>query len=468
MDVATKVNLLFQAIMQAIQTYLKNVEMFIYNSNPDKLFVLVDFIINASKICFDRNVFDKKDAVIVKMLRKSMEMKRFLEMNQRSVAKFESTSKLRPRLQSRNSYAYGNMETNEKYAIYGTPASKEMKPKRSVGKSRNNPFGSATKSPYNIPPLSSEKSTKQNLYSTRQRGVPPSTLNTPAMKTLSPGVRKSISNVSTMVQREKQQAPACEEEIEEKSGKTEKPLEESKVVGMEKTDVSEIIEMLRNVAKDKIREIIAPYIAELVPKCNEKLPIPMTTTRVTASVKPKKPSTTESSDSSKTANSHATVQSAAQYTLEKSKNESEETLKALPSEEKPSLFALTVEEEPSSQLLPEVPKTKIVTSTLKPPPLKSDDIAQALEVDDSDDDFDVLDNETMEALKETALKERKAYREAMNENSLYSNDQYGEPWKKFESISERLIDEMLMNIISEFDLGEKCFVEKFFQQELAS
>lgn len=195
MDVATKVNLLFHAIMQAVQTYLKNVEMFIYNSYPDKLFVLVDFIINASKICFDRKVFDKTNIMIVKMLRKSVDMKRFLELNQRKASSsFESSVSVSSRsrdLHSRNSYAHERTRANEKISAYGKPKRPQLKSMK-------------VKSPYDAP--------QENLHTrnlkTLSRGQkmiphpPPSKRPTPATKSTSPQVRKSISNISTMVEKE--------------------------------------------------------------------------------------------------------------------------------------------------------------------------------------------------------------------------------------------------------------------------
>lgn len=88
LDVATKITSLFQIITQAAQTYLKNVECFIYNQYPDKLMVLVDFIINVTKICFDKRVFDKKDLVIQDMLRKCLAIRQFLDTHHNSIAKF--------------------------------------------------------------------------------------------------------------------------------------------------------------------------------------------------------------------------------------------------------------------------------------------------------------------------------------------------------------------------------------------
>lgn len=87
-EVAMKITSLFQIITQAAQTYLKNVECFIYNQYPDKLMVLVDFIINVTKICFDKRVFDKKDLVIQDMLRKCLAIRQFLDTHQNSISKF--------------------------------------------------------------------------------------------------------------------------------------------------------------------------------------------------------------------------------------------------------------------------------------------------------------------------------------------------------------------------------------------
>jgi hypothetical protein len=61
--------------MQATQTYQKNIEYFTYTLYPEKLEVLVDFIINATKICLDKNVFSRRDPIIQKILRKCLKLK---------------------------------------------------------------------------------------------------------------------------------------------------------------------------------------------------------------------------------------------------------------------------------------------------------------------------------------------------------------------------------------------------------
>jgi hypothetical protein len=61
--------------MQATQTYHKNIEYFTYTLYPEKLEVLVDFIINATKICLDKNVFSRRDPIIQKILRKCLKLK---------------------------------------------------------------------------------------------------------------------------------------------------------------------------------------------------------------------------------------------------------------------------------------------------------------------------------------------------------------------------------------------------------
>lgn len=485
MEVATKVNLLFQAIMQAIQVYLKNLEMFIYNSNPDKLSVLVNSIINASKICFDRKLFDKQNVVVVKMLRKSVEMNRLLELNKNSVAKFESATKRRD-LRSRNSYSYGETSGKEKLSIYGG----EIKTKRTSLNSKS-PYD-APKTPYDIPVQ--RKTSKQSIQS-RQRAMPPTHRNTPAMKARSPGVRKSISNISTMVQKEvhvgdveeeeeEQPQPSCQENKEEtilEIEPAEKPLEENQATNCEQIEkpkeATEIMEMLHNIAKEKFQEIFATYISDLVPKSIE---IPTRVTdeikppRVTSDIKPQKPITAESTDSTKTASSVETVQRIApniQYLFVQSNNynDSEETLKAELSDEKLSLLLGT----PSSTS--EEPKTKVVTSILKPS-LRCDDIAKDDDDDiekkekNSDDEDDFLhrkDDEKTKKLKQMAMNERKVFAESMIENPLYVNEQYEEPWNMFRNASDVLINEMLKTLISEFDLGEKALVENFFKHELA-
>lgn len=479
MEIATKVNLLFQAIMQAIQVYLKNVEMFIYNSNPDKLSVLVNSIINASKICFDRKLFDKQNVVVVKMLRKSVEMNRLLELNKNSVAKFEGAVTKRRELKSRNSYAYEGARGREKSSIYGG----EIKPKRAPLNPKS-PYVASNSTPYDIP--LQRKASKQSVQS-RQRAMPPSHRNTPAIKVKSPGVRKSSSNVSTMVQKEmhvidneeeEQPQPSCQANKEAvlENEPAEKPLEEKQATNCEQIEkpkeVTEIMEMLRNIAKEKIQEIIAPYIAELVPKPTEistHVNAEIKPPRVASDIKPQKPITADSTDSSKTASSVETVQRIApniQYLFVQSNNynDSEETLKAEQSDEKLSPLL----EAPLSKS--EEPKTKVITSILKPPlrcdVIANDDIEKV--ADDDDDDFLLRkDDEKTKNLKQMAMNERNVFVESMIENPLYVNEQYDEPWKMFGNASDVLINEMLKTLISEFDLGEKALVENFFKHELA-
>lgn len=195
--------------------------------------------------------------------------------------------------------------------------------------------------------------------------------------------------------------------------------------------------MLRNVAKEKIQELLGPYL-ETIPS----IPQP----RVTSDIKPQKPPTTDSSISSKTTSTNETVQRIApniQYLFVKSKNDSESTLK--PNEKLPSSH--------------EVPKTKILTYSQKPP-LKID-------VSNSDDIFEQFDNEAFEKHKQLAQKERRKIIKSMVENPLYVNEQFDEPWKIFADVSETLIDDMLKSIIKDFNFGEKSFVENFFKHELA-
>jgi hypothetical protein len=196
------------------------------------------------------------------------------------------------------------------------------------------------------------------------------------------------------------------------------------------------MEMLRNVAKEKIQELLVPYLDTI-----QSTPQP----RVTSDIKPQKPPTTDSSISSKTASTNETVQRIApniQYLFVKSQNDSEVTLK--PNEKLPSSH--------------EVPETKILTYSQKPP-LKSDD-------ENSDDICEQFDNEAFKKRKQLAHKERRKIVKSMVENPLYVNEQFDEPWKIFADVSETLIDDMLKSVIKDFDFGEKNFVENFFKHEL--
>lgn len=194
------------------------------------------------------------------------------------------------------------------------------------------------------------------------------------------------------------------------------------------------MEMLRNVAKEKIQELLGPLL-DTIPSTPQP--------RVTSDIKPQKPPTTDSSISSKTTSTNETVQRIApniQYLYVKSKNDSESTLK--PNEILPSSL--------------EVPKTKILTYSQKPP----------LKTDDSKDD-DICEQPDNEAFKKLAQKERRKIIKSMVDNPLYLNEQFDEPWKIFANVSETLIDDMLKSIIKDFDFGEKSFVENFFKHELA-
>ncbi|KAL7041888.1 hypothetical protein ACKWTF_000941 [Chironomus riparius] len=67
-DIVTKVNSLFHLILQGVQSYLKNLEGFIYNNSPDKLLVLTEYIVNAIKVCFERQACSIRDNGIMEIL----------------------------------------------------------------------------------------------------------------------------------------------------------------------------------------------------------------------------------------------------------------------------------------------------------------------------------------------------------------------------------------------------------------
>lgn len=393
LNVATKVNLLFQVIMQAVQSYLKHVEMFIYNSNPDKLLVLVDFIINAMKICFDRMVFDKRDLMIQQMLRLCSDIKGFLEMNKNSFAKFVSIPEKRSKsLSSRSKFAY-EVPGGSKFSMYDAP---KMNKTRSGSLSMLAP----TRSPYDAPQPTNLKSSlgaKPKQQSSNKRNAP--------SRIKSPILRKTTSNPGTMVQKMNKLDSA-----DGAKTKAEAPAPTPKE--------AELMTMLQNIAKDKIEEMLAPFLNKLknpfefkqaeagrrssqpkTPHLNTTFDVP----RVTSDVekKPKKPKVLETVER---------ISKNVQYLYVKSHDEPEKEASA--SSSKSQLEGHKADDAKAICERAEK-KTKVLSAKMKPPvqaKLKSDE-------------------KFMKQFKEQALKERLEYFEQMRENPLYVNKAHGQPWK---------------------------------------
>jgi hypothetical protein len=445
MDLAKKVNFLFQVIMQATQTYLKNVELFICNSAPDKLLVLVTFIINASKICFDRNVFDKSDVLVMKMLRKCVEMKTFLERNANSAVKYYSMGKSVTNLYSNNSYScdnksYDKMQIRSKKALLA-------KKKNVKTKSPYEP----PKNPYPMPKMkaknSKSKTSGQNNHQKETKSV---------VHPKSPKIKKSTSNISTLVQKE------SEKQINENV--------ERNVNNQKPKEIEELMEMLQNITKEKVHEMLGPLLSELVPKkieesdSSDSNPVP----QVTADTEPKIPSTcsTPTNVSSKTASSVETVQYVApnvQYLYVMShQNEPDE----VPQVEEVGIGEEVEKIKEPSSMPAEIPKVSVksVTCSAEPPqlPQLSNDSNNNEVIEDGK-----TSEENMKKLKQRALKERLKMIAQMMENPFYVNENISEPWKLLTKISNQLLDETITNIIGELEFGEKALVEKFLQHELA-
>lgn len=410
-NVAMKVNSLFHVIMQAVQSYLKNVEMFIYNKNPDKLLVLIDFVITSMKICLDRMVFDKRDSMVQRIMRKCSDIKDFLQLHQQSFTKFSSIREQRKKaLSSRTMFDY-EVPYGKKLSMY------ENQPKTKRSSHRRAP---PSKSPYDAP--------KYVDSSSNLRPKAPSSRNSVKSSGRVQPLRKSSSNISTMVQR----VGSKDSTVTIKTI-PEKPLE---VKPIEKPD-SEFLEMFQNVAKEKVQELLAPILSQLMMKMNlaqsSEMELPTEerpkSLRVMSSVKPKdsqislsmKPQSPLVEDQDEVEKPKEAVKPKirekiqrvsqnVQYTYVNS-DYGEAELKVAPSKH---------------QIIPKIPlkpdlqraesKMKILTSKQRPP---------------MPSHKQQMDPQFMKKFKEQALKERLNYVQQMMENPLYVNEAYDEPWKLF-------------------------------------
>lgn len=69
-------------MLQACQIYSTNVESFIVDLCPEKLDVLINFILSSTKICIDKRIFDKKDVVIREIFKRCHDILTNLKNNQ--------------------------------------------------------------------------------------------------------------------------------------------------------------------------------------------------------------------------------------------------------------------------------------------------------------------------------------------------------------------------------------------------
>lgn len=405
-DVAAKTNLLFQAMLTAVQTYLKNVEMFIYNNYPDKLLVLIDFIINALKICFDRMALDKHDLVIQRMLRKCLDMKQFLVFNQMNLAKFASIQqKRRNSLLSRSSFAFENGYGGSKLSMYDVP-----KMKKSVSKPRVDSFKSPydTAKPRNLRSSASTANQRQNSALIRTKSSKPPVSRVNATQIL----KASRSDVSTMM--------GQVASIPSDDSIAELPRQSTKPVNNQESKELELMEMMKSIAKEKLQEILGPLLQDFAASknCNDlggNLPTRVQATKDSERVKAieiHQPTTSrvtsDRTNECKQSQKKVNVAKNIQYLYVKSNDE-----KCKGDDGTPSKTQL-LNRHQSCDELSKAAKNR--------PPSKTKEAAT---------DVTKVDLKLMKKLKEQACMDRVAYVEQMSENPLYSNTIQNEPWKLF-------------------------------------
>lgn len=363
LDLADRVNSLTQVTMQAVQVYLKNVPMFISNCQPDKLLVLIDFIINSVKICVRREVLDKRDLVVQKLLRKSFDLKTFLESNHQSKPKFVSVVDEKPWYSTIYKNPYGS-----KLSMYDSAGAKP--------KTARNPHAGVK--PRALQSQSSIASGMKPLVSRNVQKKP--------SRVASPRVRKSISEVSTAVQKVNPR--------ELRENVAEKPEEEVQPPAVnDNRKERELMEMIQDITKEKIQEMLLPFIARLSdsqkPQDSFSPELKSPPKRVTSEVEAVKPEAHEKVER---------ISKNVQYLYVKSNDD------GTPS--KASIAA--------SPMKPAKVETK--RKFLQPPVLTSSGKS---------------DKDIVKELKERALKERLDYVSQMMENPLYNNEAHSEPWRMF-------------------------------------
>lgn len=404
--------------MQAVQTYLKNVEMIIYNNCPDKLLVLVDFIINAMKVCFDRMVFDKRDLLIQQMMRKCLDMKQYLQMNQQSFARFASMEeKRRSSLFSRSSFAFETPYAT-KLSMYDSGT--KPKPPTSRGKQT----WTQPRSPYDAPKIRNVPSPHSHAnVKCRPRGVQSRTTSRTNSRVNSPKARRTLSNVSTAIQKIN---------YEPKVVVAEKPLE-GLSHAIQKSREMELMEMMHSIAKEQISDMLLPILSQLIPKMQEQqssFEIPKTltlkelpsTSLDEAKANPPPRVTSDVENLPKTNKEAIQQKSVLQPEMPQKIERVERISKNIQylyvkSDENgmKEENSTTELKQPTTQPSQAEPRTKIVAANIKPPDpvqLKSDE-------------------KFSKKMKERALKERLNYVGQMMDNPLYVNELHSEPWKMF-------------------------------------
>lgn len=420
-DVASKVIQLFQIIMQSVQIYLKNVEMFIYNRHPDKLSILINFIINSVTICLERHIFDKRDAAVQQLLRKCLDMKKYLEMNQQSLTKFASMKEQKKfSMHARNSFAFEN-NYRKKLSMYepqltGIPL-KPRKPKLPA-KSPYEPL-----IPRNLKSSYTNVNPKQKFPLNRNQSQTP-------LRVKSPMLRKSSSNVSTAMQRMKDS-----ESNEIIKTVSEQPFEENTSAAPRREKEMEIMEMMQNIAKEKFNELLVPFLNELkknlpIDKPKHELSVEKETRpispspRVTSEIEMPQKEKLSPNEEPKSFEKVQNVSKNVQYLYVKSNEEEKKTKapqsKLQPSASKTQVVKLNSEitstnSQQKQKKAANVSETKIVSSTAKPPILQNKN----------------YDEPEMKQMKEQVVKQRIKHAEQMMKNPHYTEKAYDEPWKMF-------------------------------------
>lgn len=415
MDLAAKVNVLFHVIMQAVQSYLKNVEFFIYNSYPDKLLVLVDFIINATKICFDRMVFDKRDLLIQQMLRKCSEMKKFLGMNQNSMAKFASIpAKRKTALHSRNSYYFEN-PYGSKLSMYDMQL---RKPTISSSYLRaKSPFDRSVKSRNH-----SSQSNRSNVSSRSSRLTPSqSSIKNVPPKSRTPMIKKSFSNIKTMVENVKGQ----ESDLEVCKSLPEKPLEDVPANHSNSKEIADIMELLQNVAKEKIQEMLGPLIKQLKSDKSEKL------TNIVESAAIDCETDNPRNDSSNKTSEVPSTRVTSEVNKKDLYRDTQERDKVQNVAENVQYIYIKSDDEKIVSRKSSVDHMQPINKNLSELNIKPTSEICASNVKPSMSDENKIRENRFKELKFQAVKDRINVIEAMVENPLYINDHFNEPCKVF-------------------------------------
>ncbi|KAG5676171.1 hypothetical protein PVAND_006020 [Polypedilum vanderplanki] len=371
-DIAAKVETLFLYIMQAIQSYLKCVEMFIYNSCPDKLSALIESIVHACKICFERNAFSNKDAIFVEILRKCDEMRSFLVMNKKSQPTFMTfTTDFHAKVLPKNSKMYVSPYFNP-YAL------------RKV----KSPYA-PPKNPHPIPKMKSRAKSIESKSARQSDQVRKNSTQSNKNKQ-QPKIKRSNSEISTIIGREN--------------------------LASQKKQIKNLVDMVHTVTQEKISVIVDSLFKQITPE------------QVTKEVK--KPKTQEISSDEKS----------------EAKNEIKSPKDVSKSDDGES-------EQPSSM------SNASISDTLK----KNVRVVTYKEKPQNNDEHE---KEKLRKLREQALAERLKIIESQSNNPLYNNSSFNEPWKMVAEVSDKLLEEMLENLIKDFDFGEKSFVESFLKHEL--